>query len=75
MKKLLLLLTTVFFSLSTLDAAAAIPKAAENEAAQVTSGADAPKPKKDKARHANPSEKKPVKKTSKSNKPKAAPKR
>jgi hypothetical protein len=32
----------------------------------VTSGADAPKPKKDKARHANPPEKKSVKKAKKS---------
>ena len=75
MKKLLLLLTAAVFSLSTFTAAAAIPKAAENEAAQVTSGAEAPKPKKDKARHANPTEKKSVKKTSKSRKQKAAPKR
>jgi hypothetical protein len=70
MKKLLLLLTAVFFSLSALNAAAAIPKAAENEAAPVTSGADAPKPKKDKARHSNPSEKKSAKKAGKSSKPK-----
>jgi hypothetical protein len=66
MKKLLLLLTAVSFSLSSLNVAAAIPKAAENEAAPVTSGADAPKPKKDKARHANPSEKKSAKKSGKS---------
>jgi hypothetical protein len=71
MNKLLLLLTATFFSL---NAAAAIPKAAENEAAPVTSGADAPRPKKDKARHANPPEKKPAKKTGKSGKPRAAPK-
>jgi hypothetical protein len=63
MNKLLLLLTAAFFSLS---AAAAIPKAAENESAPVTSGADAPKPKKDKARHANPPEKKSVKRAKKS---------
>lgn len=62
MNKLLLLLTAISFSL---NAAAAIPKAAENEAAPVTSGADAPKPKKDKARHSNPSEKKSAKKTKK----------
>jgi hypothetical protein len=71
MNKLLLLLTAAFFAF---NAAAAIPKAAENESAPVTSGADAPKPKKDKARHANPSEKKSAKKAGKSSKPKTAPK-
>ena len=67
MNKLALLLIAVFFSLSTLGAAAAIPKAAEDASAPVTSGADAPKPKpkKDKARHANPPEKKSAKKTKK----------
>jgi hypothetical protein len=65
MNKLLSLLTAAFFTLGSLNAAAAIPKAAESESAPVTSGADAPKPKKDKARHSNPSEKKPVKKKSK----------
>lgn len=63
MNKFSLWLIAVFFSLSTLGAAAAIPKAAEDASSPVTSGADAPKPKKDKARHANPPEKKSAKKT------------
>lgn len=65
MNKLPLLLIAVFFSLSTLGTAAAIPKAAEDASSPVTSGADAPKPKKDKARHANPPEKKSARKTKK----------
>jgi hypothetical protein len=65
MNKLLLLLTAAFFSLSSMNVAAAIPKAAESEAAPVTSGADAPRPKKGKAKNANPSEKKSAKKAKK----------
>ena len=61
-----LLLTAVCFSLLAFGAAAEIPKAAENSKAPVTYGADAPKPKKNKARHNNPSEKKkPAKKSAK----------
>lgn len=68
MNKLLLMLVAVFFSLSTSGIAAAMPKAAENASAPVGSGADAPKPKKDTARHANPPEKKSVKKIKKTKK-------
>jgi hypothetical protein len=58
MNKLLSLLITLIFSFATIGSAVAIPRAAEDASAPVTSGADAPRPKKTKASNSNPTEKK-----------------
>ena len=58
MNKPLSLLIALVFALVTIGPAAAMPKVPEDEFAPVTSGADAPKPKKTKVGNANPVEKK-----------------
>lgn len=62
MNKPLSLLFALVFSLVTIAPAAAMPKAAENESAPVTSGADVQKPKKTNASNANPAQKKSARK-------------
>lgn len=62
MNKPLSLLIALIFILGSVAPAAATPKAAEDEFAQVTSGVDAPKPKKTKATNSNPVEKKSARK-------------
>ena len=62
MNKMLSLLAATILSLATISPAAAIPKAAESESAAVTSGADAPRPKKAKVTNSNPTTKKSVRK-------------
>lgn len=63
MNKRVSLLIGALLALAVTGSAQAIPKAAENEAAAVTYGADAPKPVKSRAGNANPAEKKRVAKT------------
>jgi hypothetical protein len=58
MNKLLSRLIVLIFSFAMTGSAFAIPKAAEDASASVTSGADAPKPRKTKATNSNPVEKK-----------------
>jgi len=58
MNKPLALLLALAITLATIGPAAAIPKVAEDESAPVTSGADAPRPKRTSASNANPPQKK-----------------
>ena len=56
------LLLALVFSLVMVGPAAAMPKVAEDESSPVTSGVDAPRPKKAKATNSNPVEKKKARK-------------
>ena len=62
MNRLLVWMTGLLLAVGVAGSANAIPKAAEDESAPVTKGADAPKPKKAKPTNPNPSEKKSARK-------------